>query len=400
MNIKSLLLGSAAALTVASGAQAADAIMAAQPAPVDYVRVCDAFGTGYFYIPGTETCLKVGGYVRTEASGGQLGGIDTDNDGRGEGLSWHTRFTLTTDTQSNTELGTLHTYTETRFNYNNGDSGFDTLGNAGGSSTSLNFAYIELGGLRVGKTEAEFTRMAYYGHGYAGSVIQDTLVGYGPFDAQQLSYTYKSDSGFAAVVAIEDDNAGSTDSHRASSAPGGPLVDDTDANDNDYIPDPTVGVSYDNGTFGIGVVGAYDESLEEGAVKARADFSFGKFALFLMGAYSTNGDETGEHGCAGNSSITSCGSNHFAVWGGDYAVWGGFSVDLTDKISANTQVSYDDDDNFGAAGNLVFQLVPGFAMTTEVDYVDAGGNDFTSDDHRYKNVDDAWNYQLRFQRNF
>ena len=64
MKIKSLLLGSAAALAVTSGAQAADAIMAAQPEPVDYVKVCDAFGTGYFYIPGTETCLRIHGYVR------------------------------------------------------------------------------------------------------------------------------------------------------------------------------------------------------------------------------------------------------------------------------------------------------------------------------------------------
>eukprot|EP00657_Telonema_sp_P-1_P005310 TRINITY_DN2259_c0_g1_i1.p1 TRINITY_DN2259_c0_g1~~TRINITY_DN2259_c0_g1_i1.p1 ORF type:complete len:136 (-),score=60.69 TRINITY_DN2259_c0_g1_i1:117-524(-) len=64
MNIKSLLIGSAAALVAVSGARAADAIVAAEPEPVEYVRVCDAFGTGFFYIPGTETCLKIDGYVR------------------------------------------------------------------------------------------------------------------------------------------------------------------------------------------------------------------------------------------------------------------------------------------------------------------------------------------------
>jgi len=66
MNIKSLLIGSAAALAVVSGAQAADAVVAAEPEPMEYVRVCDAYGTGYFYIPGTETCLKVGGILRFE----------------------------------------------------------------------------------------------------------------------------------------------------------------------------------------------------------------------------------------------------------------------------------------------------------------------------------------------
>ena len=63
MNIKSLLLGSAAALVAVSGARAADAVMAPEPEPVEYVRVCDAYGAGFFYIPGTETCLAISGYV-------------------------------------------------------------------------------------------------------------------------------------------------------------------------------------------------------------------------------------------------------------------------------------------------------------------------------------------------
>src|SRR5690606_14932716 len=55
MNIKSLLLGSAATLVAATGAKAADAIVVAESEPVNYVRVCDAYGAGFFYIPGTET---------------------------------------------------------------------------------------------------------------------------------------------------------------------------------------------------------------------------------------------------------------------------------------------------------------------------------------------------------
>ncbi|MCR2213552.1 porin, partial [Salmonella enterica] len=71
MNIKSLLLGSAAALVAVSGAQAADAIVAPEPEAVEYVRVCDAYGAGYFYIPGTETCLRISGYVRMQAAAGR-----------------------------------------------------------------------------------------------------------------------------------------------------------------------------------------------------------------------------------------------------------------------------------------------------------------------------------------
>ncbi|MBB2675950.1 UNVERIFIED_ORG: opacity protein-like surface antigen [Rhizobium esperanzae] len=107
MNIKSLLLGSAAALAVVSGAQAADAIVAAEPEPVEYVRVCDAYGTGYFYIPGTETCLKINGYVRFQvdvapnvssigAGGGGSVANDSDWDARTRG---QVQFTAKSDTE-------------------------------------------------------------------------------------------------------------------------------------------------------------------------------------------------------------------------------------------------------------------------------------------------------------
>src|SRR5207302_8434328 len=65
---KSLLLGSAAGLLTVAGAQAAD-LPTRKAAPVNYVRICDAYGAGFFYIPGTDTCLKVGGLALFEARG-------------------------------------------------------------------------------------------------------------------------------------------------------------------------------------------------------------------------------------------------------------------------------------------------------------------------------------------
>jgi hypothetical protein len=38
----------------------------AGPEPVEYVKICSLYGAGYYYIPGTETCLKVGGYIRSQ----------------------------------------------------------------------------------------------------------------------------------------------------------------------------------------------------------------------------------------------------------------------------------------------------------------------------------------------
>jgi len=64
MKLKSLLLGSAAALLTVGGAQAAD--LGAEP--VNYVRVCDAFGAGFYYAPGTDTCIKISGWVRMDVN--------------------------------------------------------------------------------------------------------------------------------------------------------------------------------------------------------------------------------------------------------------------------------------------------------------------------------------------
>ncbi len=112
MNIKSLLLGSAAALAVVSGAQAADAIVAAEPEPVEYVRVCDAYGTGYFYIPGTETCLKINGYIRFQVNVGEDVGGDSDWDAVTRG---QVQFTA----KSDTEYGPLTGVIVMQFNADN-----------------------------------------------------------------------------------------------------------------------------------------------------------------------------------------------------------------------------------------------------------------------------------------
>ena len=62
--VKSLVLGSAAALVAMTGAQAADLPVKAKA--VEYVRICSLYGAGFFYIPGTDTCIKLGGYLRAD----------------------------------------------------------------------------------------------------------------------------------------------------------------------------------------------------------------------------------------------------------------------------------------------------------------------------------------------
>ena len=58
MKFEALLLG--AAVSLAPVAASSEPLPIAEPAE-QYVRICDAFGAGFFYIPGTDTCLSSAG---------------------------------------------------------------------------------------------------------------------------------------------------------------------------------------------------------------------------------------------------------------------------------------------------------------------------------------------------
>ncbi len=71
--IQNVLLAGAASLLTVATAQAAD--LPVKVKPIQYVKVCSLYGAGFYYIPGTDICLKVGGYLRAEAdvnAGGTL----------------------------------------------------------------------------------------------------------------------------------------------------------------------------------------------------------------------------------------------------------------------------------------------------------------------------------------
>jgi hypothetical protein len=339
MNIKSLLIGSAAALVAVSGARAADAVVA-EPEAVEYVRVCDAYGAGYFYIPGTETCLKIGGYVRYDIRFGELLGLNTDGVAGGDAFDKRARFSLRFSTAAETDLGTLKTYVETRFNWRQGNT-----------TPTLNFAYIELGGLRVGKDESAYTTFA----NYAGGVIADDQVPYGPFDTTLISYTFNSGD-FSGIISLEDDAGGGSG----------------------YVPDVVAGAKYKAGDFSITGVLGYDESAEEIAGKVRLDGKVGDISLFVMGGYGTD-----------KNFATSL----YKPWGGNWAIWAGASAKLNDKTGLNFQVAYDESKKLAIAANVVYEVVPGFKITPEINYTDTRNTGTNLDNG-------AFGGTLRFQRSF
>jgi len=71
--VTSLLLASAAGLVATAGAQAADLPVKAKA--VEYVKICSLYGIGFYYIPGTDTCIRIGGHLRSEYGFGNNVGV-------------------------------------------------------------------------------------------------------------------------------------------------------------------------------------------------------------------------------------------------------------------------------------------------------------------------------------
>ena len=255
MNIKSLILGAAAALVAVSGARAADAVMAPEPEPVEYVRVCDAYGAGFFYIPGTETCLKISGYVwyQIAANGfdpvaapagdivvaGQGGGASPSAGGLlGEGWYKSVRARVNFDARSETEWGTLRSYIRFQATWN---------GNNVDGPVTADQAYIELGGFKMGYSESFWVDS---GNGGASNYGSHSWTGmyYGYQQRALIGYRFES-NGFFGAIALEDD---------ALAGEG-------------YMPDVVAKLGYTGGWGTVWVKVAFDESFD-GTVSAAAPY--------------------------------------------------------------------------------------------------------------------------------
>src|SRR5689334_5851859 len=96
-------------------ARAADLPMG-KAEPIEYVKICNEFGEGFLYIPGSDTCLKIGGYLRAEWRYSSPGTRNAN--------SWvgFTRAYLGFDARTQTEYGPLRSYVTTRIEYSGTDA--------------------------------------------------------------------------------------------------------------------------------------------------------------------------------------------------------------------------------------------------------------------------------------
>ena len=262
MKLKSLLIGSAAVMAVSTGgAKAADAIVMAEPEPMEYVRICDVYGTGFFYIPGTETCLRIGGRYRFETR------FDVNGVGVFDSFA---RFQLNVDVRSETEWGTLRGYAEGRFDYgrttvNTWPGGVLTPVVGYGTNSYLNQGYIELitasGTLRLGKSDAPYARFL----GYGGAPQAFDSNPYGFSNRNEISYQFNGSNGFSAIIALVDNN------------------------DFTYTPDIEGGIKVAQGWGMVGVSAGYDTVVNEWGVRGafRYNAPNGSFTAGLLVNYSS-----------------------------------------------------------------------------------------------------------------
>jgi Porin subfamily. len=150
-----------------SGAQAADLPVKAKA--VEYVRICSLYGAGFYYIPGTDTCIKFGGYLRVDLAlnGGDYGPFQAGSNAGANRLSNYyvsrSRSDFTIDTRTATEYGVLRTFADMVFSWTTGNyagsapSAFDAVGvNVGQTQLGLYHAFIQFAGFTLGRTVSAF----------------------------------------------------------------------------------------------------------------------------------------------------------------------------------------------------------------------------------------------------
>jgi hypothetical protein len=203
--IKSLILGSAAGLIAIGGAQAADLPVKAKA--VEYVKICSLYGAGFYYIPGTDTCIKIGGAIRLDvAFNGSTYDVPFWQGGAGGNNLWtknyfstRERVNLTTDTRTATEYGVVRTYANIQFDF------LQDRESIAGGYTEVDYAFIQFAGFTFGKAVSQFDPQwalakPYISSGFNAGSNNATGI-------PQLAYTASFGNGVSGTISIENASA-------------------------------------------------------------------------------------------------------------------------------------------------------------------------------------------------
>ncbi len=423
MNFK-YALAAAALVGMAGTAQAADLAKKA-PAAANYVKVCDAYGAGFFYIPGSDTCLKIGGYARFQLTGyGPSRNWNTTHGGafgwqRGQnGISTLARGSLNFDARSNTEMGLLRSYIE--FSADN-----VSYAAGGGTNVYLNKAFIQFGGLTAGRSQSNFDFITSSGPFTLSS-------GSGPTPdvvVNLLAYTFSFGNGITATLSIEDPStsananpAGSTQALRrttytgtSTGTYGGVHTPDLVANINvtqawgsaqlsGVLHDDVSGTDGVNSKLGWAILGGVKVNLP---MLGEGDL-FGIQGTYSKGAvyYASNGFQGGSVAAARDFYINGTSVDQASA----YSIYAALTHNWTKKIYTTVGLGYtgfdapnaawstttDDFNYFDARATLGWKPVAGLLIAGEVGY---GRVDYKNNTTARPDADKV-QFDLRIQRTF
>ena len=207
--IKSLILGSAAGLVAIGGAQAADLPVKAKA--VEYVKVCSLYGAGFYYIPGSDTCLRIGGYLRAEvnfnsaaADAPYLNGAGGEGNRFTNDYQSRARIMMYIDTRTATEYGVVRTFAAfgpqfTTSGANGGPTGADVLGNSG---LKIEEAFVQFAGFTFGRSASAYSTPW---NGYPNQ-IGSGLFGGATYDSgvNNIQYAWQFGNGLSASIGLDE----------------------------------------------------------------------------------------------------------------------------------------------------------------------------------------------------
>jgi porin-like protein len=218
--IRNFVLASAASLLAVGGAQAADLPVKAKA--VEYVKVCSLYGAGFFYIPGSDTCIKLGGYMRIDTTfNGSAHGTPAWNGDLGQQNRFadnyvaRSRMALTIDTRTATEYGVVRTFGQADFQFNNVGGGTSNpavltaagtnanlLSTPGGGYVAVEYAFIQFAGFTFGKSSSAYSTPW---NGFPGN-IDSNLLGGNNTDTgvNNIQYTAQFGNGVSGSIGLDD----------------------------------------------------------------------------------------------------------------------------------------------------------------------------------------------------
>jgi hypothetical protein len=163
------------------------------------VKICSLYGAGFYYIPGTDTCLKIGGWVRFETGWGYNGSFTTQfyngnlqnrftNDN-----NWRVKGVISFDAREQTEYGTLRSYATIGTSNNN-------IGDNPTAANYVNRWFIQFAGFTIGHATSFYDFYSIGANQY-GNATGSSDTGDGGWDV--FGYTAQFGNGFSASVAAE-----------------------------------------------------------------------------------------------------------------------------------------------------------------------------------------------------